>query len=457
MNRRELVTGALSALALPGPRAIAQGRNLPNILWLTAEDNGPQWGCYGFPLVRTPNIDRLASQGVRFTRAFTPAPVCSASRSGFMTGSFQIATGAHHHRSHRKDGFKLPAGVKLVTEYFRSKGYFTCNVGRGFAPDVDGAGKTDFNFHLDNKPFDGTQWSQRKAGQPFFAHFNFQATHKGPAFPEARKFNKYLVDPNKVPLPPYWADHPVIRDEFANYLDCCNLLDYKIGVVMKRLEEEGLAGNTIVFFFGDNGRCLLRGKQWLYDAGIHVPLIVRWPGGGFDAGSVREDPVSILDVTATSVAAAGVDIPKTMHGRPLFGPDARERDCVFAARDRCDMTVDRIRCMRTRHYKYIRNFMPERPYTQHNDYILRQYPTLTVMKELHAQGKLSGPELVFMQPRKPEEELYDVLADPHEVNNLAGSSEHQHIRKAMRSRLDAWIEEVNDQGRFPEQPEAAQL
>ncbi len=455
MNRREAVT-ALSALALPGPRAIAQGKKLPNILWLTAEDNGPEWGCYGFPLVRTPNVDLLAAQGVRFTRAFAPAPVCSASRSAFMTGTFQIASGAHHHRSHRKDGFKLPAGVKLITEYFRSKGYFTCNVGPNFAPGVDGRGKTDFNFTPEGKPFDGTQWSQRKPGQPFFAHFNFQATHKGPAFPAARKFNNVLVDPNKVPLPPYWADHPVIRDEFANYLDAVNHLDWQIGEVMKRLEEEGLAENTLVAFFGDNGRCLLRGKQWLYDAGIHVPLVIRWPGHGIEPGSVREDPVSLLDLTATSLGAAGVELPKTMHGRPLFGAGAREREHIFAARDRCDITVDRIRAIRTRHYKYIRNFMPDRPYTQHNDYILRSYPTFSVMKELHAAGKLSGAELVFMQPRKPEEELYDVTADPHEVNNLAGSAAHQHIRKALRAKLDAWIEEVNDQGRFPEKPEAAQ-
>jgi N-sulfoglucosamine sulfohydrolase len=455
MKRRELLAAAAAAF-VPGPRAIAQGNQLPNVLWLTAEDNGPQWGCYGYPLVRTPNVDRLAAEGVRFTRAFTPAPVCSTSRSGFMTGMYSMSTGTQHHRSHRGDGYHLPKGVRLVTDYFRDKNYFTCNIGRGFLPEVDGTGKTDFNFALDTKPFDGDHWNQRKDGQPFFAHFNFQATHKGPAFPAARK-QKYLIDPRKVDLPPYYADHPVIRDEFTNYLDCIDLLDHQVGLVLRKLEQDGLAENTIVFFFGDNGRCLVRGKQWLYDAGVHAPLVVRWPGGPVAPGSVREDPVTLLDVMATSIAMGGVEVPRNLHGQPMFGPGAKERDYIFTHRDRCDMTLDRIRAVRTRNYNYIRNFMPEKPYTQHNDYIKASYPTYSVMMELHAQGKLTGSELVFMAARKPEEELYDVLADPHEVNNLASSPQHQHIRRAMRAKLDEWIEAVNDQGRIPEPRPPAEM
>jgi arylsulfatase A-like enzyme len=443
MQRREILTGALAAV-LPGPRAVAQRRPL-NILWLTAEDMGPQIGCYGYPLVRTPNLDRLAAQGVRFTHAFTTAPVCSSSRSAFNTGMYQTSIGAHHHRSHREDGYRLPQGVRLITDYFRERGYFTCNV-RNAAPNVPGTGKTDFNFTAE-KPYDGTHWNQRKPGQPFFAHLNFRETHKGPAFPEARK-QEYLVDPAKVPLPPYYPDHPVVRDEFANYLDTADLLDTRIGAALRRLEQDGLADNTAVFFFGDNGRCLIRGKQWCYDAGVHVPLIVRWPGGAA-AGTVREDPVSAIDITATSLALAGIE-PRKMQGRVMLGPGAARRDHVFAARDRCDMTVDRIRSVRTRRYNYIRNFMPERPYTQYNEYILKQYPTLTVMKELHAKGKLSGPELLFMQPRKPEEELYDVNADPHEIKNLAGSPEHEGILRDLRGKVQGWIQETNDQGRFPE-------
>jgi arylsulfatase A-like enzyme len=441
MNRRQFSAFALSGLARP-----AEPKKLPNIVWLTAEDMGPQLGCYGYPLVRTPNLDRLASEGARFTRGFTTAPVCSPSRSAFNTGMYQTTIGAHHHRSHRGDGYRLPEGVRLITDHLRGQGYFTANV-RTAAPGVTGTGKTDFNFAA-QKPYDGDDWSQRRSGQPFFAHVNFRESHKGPAFPEARQ-QKELVDPAKAPLPPYYPDHPVVRDEFANYLDAIDLLDTKIGKVLKRLEEEGLVENTAVFFFGDNGRCLIRGKQWLYDAGIHVPLMVRWPGG-IKPGTVVEDPVSSIDLTATALWLAGLERPEKMQGQVMFGPQSKPRDCIFAARDRCDMTVDRIRSVRTRHYKYIRNFMPERPYTQHNDYIESNYPTLAVMKQLHAEGKLNATQALFMPPRKPEEELYDLLADPHEVNNLAGSPQHRGILRELREKLERWIEETNDQGRFPE-------
>jgi arylsulfatase A-like enzyme len=436
-NRRQFLAGTLAAA--PGLRAAP---TRPNILWLTAEDMGPQVGCYDFPLVRTPHLDGLAREGARFAQAFTTAPVCSASRSAFNTGMYQITTGAHHHRSHRNDGFELPRGVRLVSDHLRDLGYFTA---------IGGTGKTDFNFRAP-KPYDGKHWKERKPGQPFFAHINFRESHKGPAFPEARKL-PYLVDPKKAPLPPYWPDHPVVRDEFANYLDAIDLLDIKIGRVLEELKQDGLLDNTAIFFFGDNGRCLIRGKQWLYDAGIHVPLIVRWPAL-VKPGTVRQDPVSAIDLTATAISLAGGEPPPNMQGRMMLGPGAKPREHIFAARDRCDMTLDRIRAIRTPQYKLIRNFMPERPYTQYNQYIETSYPTLGVMKELHAQGKLKGAELLFMQPRKPEWELYDVTADPHEVNNLAGSSKHKQVFQQLRAKLENWIEEADDQGRFPEKLEA---
>ena len=416
---------------------------------------GPQLSCYQFPQMRTENLDRLAAEGVRFTNAFTSAPVCSSSRSGFMTGMYQTSIGAHHHRSHRMDGYRLPPDAKLITSRFREAGYFTCNV-REVAPGVTGAGKTDFNF-TEEKPFDGTHWSQRAKGQPFFAHLNFSAPHKGPSFPKARKLNPFMVDPLKLELPPYWPDHPVVRDEFANYLDTIHLLDREVGATLDALKKDGLTENTVVFFFGDNGRCLIRGKQWCYDAGLHIPLIVRWPGGDVKSGSVREDFVSALDLSATSLWLAGVPLPENLHGRPLFGPLAKPREEVYAARDRCDMTLDRIRCVRDARYSYIRNFMPDRPYTQWNQYIERSYPTLGVMKQLHGEGKLNAAQSLFMAARKPPEELYDIAADPHEVNNLASSPPHQAALLERRAKIDRWVWETNDQGRFPETPEAERI
>ena len=424
----------------------------PNILWVLAEDLGPQLGCYGYPLVRTPKLDWLASYGVRFTRAFVTGPVCSASRSAFNIGLYQTTTGTHHHRSHRKDGYRLPEGVRLISHRLRDAGYFTANV-LEFGEGVSGTGKTDFNFSVE-RPFEGTHWNQRSPGQPFFAQVNFQETHKGPAFKEARR-QEDLIDPSKVDLPPYYPDHPVVRDEFANYLDTVNLLDRKAGLLLDALRRDNLLESTVIFFMGDNGRCLLRGKQWLYDAGIHVPLIVHWPGViGLRRGDVRHDLVTSLDVTATSLMCAGVAPPEPFHGNPLFGGIAPPLDVIVAARDRCDMTVDRIRCVRSRRYKYIRNFMPERPYTQYNRYIAEQYPTLRVMQELFAAGKLNATQSLFMQPAKPPVEFYDLDKDPHEVNNLAGSKQHaSRIREASKV-LDHWMEVTGDRGREPE-PESA--
>jgi arylsulfatase A-like enzyme len=446
MRRRDFAT------MLPAAGLLAQRSDRPNILWITGEDMGPQLSCYGFLSTRTENIDRLASEGTRFTHAFTSAPVCSSSRSGFMTGMYQTSIGAHNHRSHRTDGYRLPKGAALITERLREAGYFTCNV-REIAPGVTGSGKTDFNFTVD-KEFDGTHWNQRAKGQPFFAHLNFTAPHKGPSFPRARKVNKSLVDPAKLELPPYWPDHPVVRDEYANFLDAIQLLDTEVGATLDALKKDGLAQNTVVFFFGDNGRCLIRGKQWCYDAGLHIPLIVRWPGGDAKPGAVRDDLVSALDLSATALWLAGVTLPAGLHGRPLFGPQAQPRGEVYSARDRCDMTMDRIRTVRDKRFRYIRNFMPDRPYTQWNQYIENSYPTLGVMKELHGQGKLNATQSLFMAPAKPPEELYDVLADPHEVNNLAASKPHQGTLLAMRAKIDRWVWETNDQGRFPETPVA---
>jgi arylsulfatase A-like enzyme len=238
----------------------------------------------------------------------------------------------------------------------------------------------------------------------------------------------------------------------ANYYDAVQLLDFQVGVLLQALERDKVLDNTVILMFGDNGRCLLRGKQWLYDYGTHVPLIVKWPGVT-KAGAVREDPCTALDMNATSLEAAGIPIPSEYHGRPLFGPKAKARDYIFTARDRCDMTIDRIRAVRDRRYKYIRNFMPERPYTQFNDYIQKQYPTLGVLKELHAAGKLNATQELFMAPRKPEVEFYDTNNDPFEVKNLASSPAHRKLVAEFGRRLDQWVAEMKDKGAIPEPKE----
>lgn len=424
-------------------------KDRPNILWILGDDLGPQLGCYGHRLVRTPHSDRLAAEGVRFTHCFTTAPVCSAARSAWNTGVYQTATDTHNHRSHRKDGYTLPAGVELVSHRLHDAGYFTANV-TGIRPGLKASGKTDFNFNPRRPAFDGTHWNQRAKGQPFYAQINFTAPHKGPVWPEARK-QRELVDPAKVELPPYYPDHPVVRDEVANYLDAVNYWDTQVGGVIEALRSDGLLDNTVIFVFGDNGRCLIRGKQWLYDPGTHVPLLVRWPGQ-IKPGTIRRDPVVSLDITATTLDVAGIARPALMHGQNLLG-GAKPRTHVFTARDRCDMTVDRIRAVRDSRYKLIHNFMPDRPYTQFNEYITNNYPTQKVIKELFAAGKLNSVQSQWMAPRKPDLELYDHQADPHEVHNLAADPKQKAALARLNSLLDRWIEGTGDHGRTPESRE----
>jgi arylsulfatase A-like enzyme len=441
---------ALAAAASPLLSLRAQNpADRPNILWILGDDLGPDLGCYGHPLAKTPNVDRLASEGARFTHCFTTAPVCSPARSAWNTGVYQTTLGAHNHRSHRKDGYRLPDGVKLISHRMREAGYFTANV-TDIAPGLRGSGKTDFNFQVE-KPFDGTHWNQRAKGQPFYAQINFTAPHKGPMWPAARK-QKELTDPAKITLPPSYPDHPVVRNELANYLDAVHLWDAQVGAVLDQLKTDGLLDNTVIFIFGDNGRCLIRGKQWLYDAGTHVPLLVRWPGR-VKPGTVRKDPVLALDITATSLEIAGIAKPALFHGQGLFS-GAKPRKQIFTARDRCDMTIDRIRAVRDSRFKLIRNFMPERPYTQFNEYIRANYPTQAVIQELGAAGKLTPLQAQWLAPRKPEIELYDHQADPHEVNNLAADKRYQATVKKLSRDLDRWIAATNDQGRTPESREA---
>jgi N-sulfoglucosamine sulfohydrolase len=448
MNRRQfLITGAASFPAIIRARGAAAERI--NVLWILGDDLGVELGCYGYRGVHTPNIDRLAREGTRFTQFHTTAPVCSASRSAFNVGLYQTTTGTQNHRSHRRDGYKLPEGARLITDRFREQGYFTCNV-LDIAEGVKGNGKTDFNFTAP-KPFDGTHWNQRKPGQPFYGQVNFMAPHKGPSFIEARK-QKILIDPGKVELPPFYPDHPVVRDEVANYLDAVQLLDHKVGVLLSKLKEENLLDNTAIFFFGDNGRCLLRGKQWLYDYGTHVPLLVRWPGVA-KPGAVRDEPCISLDMTASSLMAGGIAVPEPFHGRPLFGSKAKARDFIVTARDRCDETVERIRAVRDRRYRYIRNFMPERPYTQSNAYIEGSYPTQRVIKELHAAGKLNEVQELWMARRKPAVEFYDTQSDPFQIRNLADSPAHRTLVAGLAKRLDDWIVETRDKGGIPEPKE----
>jgi len=451
--RDVLVSCLLLTAILSGSVSAAEAERRPNILWIIAEDLGPELGCYGNELVWTPNLDQLAKDGVRYTNAFTTAPVCSASRSAFMTGMYQTTIGAHNHRSHRNDGYRLPDGVRLLTDWMRDAGRFTANV-RWLDGKRLGTGKTDWNFQPEGKPFDSDRWEDLKSHQPFYAQINFTETHR-----RFKHCPEHPVDPDKVKLPPYYPDHPVARADWALYLETAGVLDEKVGVVLRKLEDDRLAESTVVIFFGDHGRAMVRAKQWCYDSGLHVPLVIRWPKGfpappQFKPGSVDDRLIAAIDLAATSLAIAGAPRPPKMQGRVFLGADADPpRQYVFGARDRCDETVFRIRTARDARYRYIRNFLPERPFLQINRYKEASYPMIPLMRKLHAQGKLTPVQEVLLAPSRPAEELYDVRNDPYEINNLAGSPEHEAVLVRMRAALNEWIDQSDDQGRVMEPPE----
>ncbi len=442
--RRTALTAAAGTAVLSTAIFKCGPRKRPNILWIISEDTCPDLGCYGNATVHTPNLDKLASQGTLFTRAYATAPVCSPSRSAFMTGMYQTTIGAHQHRTFYEK--PLPEPVQVITEYFRQKGYFVSN---GQGTDPESPGKKDWNFDIENPAFDGTDWRQREESQPFFSQFNFRLTH--------RKFERdpdQPIDADKVDVPPYYPDHPITRRDWANYLESLQVLDRQIGELLQRLEDDGLAEDTIVFYFGDHGRPHVRGKQWLYEGGIHVPLIVRWPGR-VKAGKVDDQLVSLIDLAPTSMKIAGIKPPGHLHGKDFLGRWTRKRSEIYAARDRCDGTEDRIRCVRDNRYKLIKNYYPERPYTQFNGYKKYRYPVLTLLQIMHENGELTPAQEHFMADARPEFELYDLENDPYEIDNKVDDPDYQDVKNKLQAKLEKWVQET-DNGTYPEDQEKVQ-
>lgn len=453
---------AVVGLALPAGGATAQ-QKWPNILWISTEDISPDLGCYGDPYAVTPNLDRFAAEGVRYTNAFATAPVCAPSRSAIITAMYATTIGSMHMRSKAVP----PAGVKAFTEYLRAAGYYCTN-----------NSKTDYNFEAPpaHRPPD-TVWDETSStahwrnrpdkSQPFFAVFNIMVTHESqvrvPDEPyrknTARLRPEQFHDPAKAKLPPYYPDTPLVRKDWARYADNITAMDYLVGDLLRQLEEDGLAGNTVVFFWGDHGRGLPRSKRFVYDSGLRVPLIVRWPGQ-LRAGTTDDELVCLFDLGPTALSLAGVPVPAYMQARAFLGPQKQApREYAFAHRDRMDEAHDMSRSVMGKRYHYIRNFHPDRPYFQYLDY-LEEMPTMKELRRLHKDhynalspdyGKALTPaQLRLMEGAKPLEELYDVTADPHEINNLAASPQHQAILERMRAALDEWQRETKDLGSVPE-------
>lgn len=423
----------------------------PNIVWIVVDDMSCHFGYEGEPLVTTPNVDKLAKEGIVFSNAYATAPVCSTFRSAMITSMYQTTIGAHHHRSSR-GALKqtLPEGIKPIPKMFKQAGYYTT------ITDATGTkkGKEDYNFaYKYSDLYDGTDWKMRAEGQPFFAQYQLRGgkirnVEKWISEARADMDSAILVSVDDVKLPPYYPDHPVIRDDWAAYLDSVNYTDIEVGRILDDLKKNEGLENTVVFFLTDHGISHARGKQFLYEEGLKIPFVV-WSPKHFPKNKVRDELIAHIDLGATSLELAGIPIPDTMQGRPLFGENAKPRDYVVSARDRCDETVDRIRSIRQGKFKYIRNFHPQRPYLQPCAYKDAK-PFMPVLRELHAAGKLNDVQSLHMAETRPEEELYDLSKDPWEIRNLAVDPAYKAQLSNFRALLGRWVMDTDDKGRFPE-------
>ncbi len=416
----------------------------PNIIWLMAEDISTDLACYGMKAVKTPNLDKLANEGIRYTHCFCTNSICSPSRSAMMTGVHQLKINAQHHRSNRD--VPLPEPYKPFTYWLREAGY-TCILGNEL---VMGKGrKTDCNFkHQPVGEWDGKESFglfdkydvMTPEDQPFFAQIQLLATHRGDWWNEVREKSQHPVNPDSVELPPYFSDHPVIRLDWAKYLDQIEYIDNEIGLLIQDLKNKGMYENTVIIFIGDNGRCNVRGKGYLHDPGLHIPLIVNWPDG-IKPKQVNNDVISTTDITATILGLAGAVVPDYLIGKS-FLEEGFIRRSVFSARDLWDEVMDKSRSISTGQYKYIRNDMPEVPWDAHQAYLEFFRPAIHVMRKLMWEGKLKGPEKIFFTGNKPKEELYDLKSDPFELNNLVGNDDFKNILADMRKQTDAFEKQM---------------
>ncbi|MCX6878096.1 MAG: sulfatase-like hydrolase/transferase [Verrucomicrobia bacterium] len=413
----------------------------PNILWLVSEDNGPFLGCYGDPLAQTPTLDRLAHEGVLYERCFT-MPVCAPSRFTLISGMYPVTCGPAQHM--RAQG-KIPPWLKGFPAYLRAAGYYTSN-----------NAKTDYNAPINVKEAwnaCGKQatYQNRPAGQPFFSVFNHEVSHESCLFPnnEPSQF-----DPARMRIPPYQPDTPELRADWARYYTRIANLDQQIAAKLKDLTASGLADDTIVFYYADNGGVLPRSKRFLQESGTHVPLIVYYPPkwrhlAPAVPGSRIKEPVHFIDFAPTVLSLAGVTIPAHLQGRAFAGAaKAAPNEFVFCTRDRMDERYDMMRSVVGSRWLYIHNYRPDLPYVQPLNYMFqaRGYQSWA---RVARDGKLT-PATAMFWGEKPTEELYDMLADPDSVHNLAADPANRETLERMRAALEQRVLANNDNGFLPE-------
>lgn len=433
----------LGCFLVPILCTLGEAADRPSILWLTSEDHGPEMGCYGDKLARTPNVDALAAKGMVFNRAWSVAPVCAPARTAIITGLNTSSSGGQHMRSM----VSLPEEVRLFPQYLREAGYYCTN-----------NSKEDYNVRkprdLWNESSGNAHWSKRAAGQPFFAIFNSTKSHESQL---RTRPHKQVTDPAKVRVPAYHPDTPEVRQDWAQYYDKVSEADADAGKRLQEIEEAGLAADTIVFYYGDHGSGMPRSKRWPCNSGLHVPMVVFFPEKWkhlapkeYQAGGKSDRLVSFVDLAPTLLSIVGTEPPKWMQGHAFAGKYQTEpQPYLFGERGRMDERMDLVRSVTDGRYVYLRNYFPHVSQAQHVDYQFAT-PTTRVWRKLFDDGKATEAQSIFWREPKSPEELYDLQSDPNEVSNLAGSAEHRAVLEKLRQALRDHLFAIRDVCFLPE-------
>lgn len=447
-SRRHFVSAAVGAAAVAGAVSCAQPPSKPNILWITCEDIGPELGCYGDTYANTPNLDKLATRSLRYLHASSNAPVCAPARTTIISGVFPPSLGAEHMRS----VLPLPPAMKMYPTLLREQGYYVSN-----------NMKKDYNLEepveVWNESSKTAHWRNRAEGQPFFAIFNFTTTHESQI---RRRPHEWVHDPAKAPIPAYHPDAPEVRQDWAQYYDNITTMDGQAAKVLAELEADGLAEDTIVFFYGDHGSGMPRSKRWPYNSGLHVAMLLHIPEKykhlappEYQPGGTSDRPVGFVDLAPTLLSLAGSQPPVWMQGKAFAGAfTAPKPEFQFGFRGRMDERYDCVRACQAGRYHYMRHFMPHRIYGQHIAYMF-ETPTTQVWKRMYDAGQLQPPQTHFWET-KHWEELYDLQTDPDEVKNLAAlpsdqrTPEQESQLAKMRQAVHNWMLEIRDVGLLPE-------
>jgi len=448
---KHLVMIALPALLVSCTAPVKEQPGGPNILCLVCEDISPYLGCYGDPVALTPNLDRLAGEGIRFTRMFSVSGVCAPSRNALITGMYPSGIGGNNMRTGNRrrvenvpDSLQIPPyectpppEVKCYTEYLRAAGYYCTN-----------NDKEDYQFSAPRSAWDESSryahWRNRPDKEmPFLAIFNFIRSHESQVW--AWEQEPWIIHPDSVEVPPYFPDTPLVRRDIARVHGNNTIMDREVGEIIAQLQEDGLMDHTIIIFYSDHGGPLPRGKRELLETGTLVPFIVRMPGGE-GAGTVVEDLCSFVDIPATILSLAGVEVPGYMQGRAFLGEQkAAPREYIFSARDRMDEWFDCRRAVRDRQYRYVRNYRPDVGAYLDLDF-RRQMNTMQELLRARDAGTLNGEQAYWFREEKEAEELYDVKNDPYELNNLAADPSFREVKERLSAALDRWIGEIDDKG-----------